>query len=62
MIEEFIASIVNFFSTIITWVIAFIVGILGMYLRDILIVTGIFIFSLYVALPLARLKRKFFGD
>ena len=62
MIEEFIASIADFFSTIIILIIAYIVGILGMYLRDILIFGGIFIFSLYVALPLARLKHKFFGD
>lgn len=62
MIEEFIASIADFLSTIITLIILYIVGILGMYLRDILIFGGIFIFSLYVALPLDRLKRKFFGD
>ena len=62
MIEEFIASIVNFFSAIITWIIAFVVGILGMYLRDVLIFGGIFLFALYVIGPLARLKHKIFGD
>ena len=62
MIEEFISSIADFFSTIFTLALAFIVGILGAYLRDILIFGGIFLFSLYVVGPLAWLKRKLFGE